>query len=80
MFALASSESVTHGNEVTISLGLWTYIEYSFRKLKRPKYKGGIFLDLTAHHLEGILEHNFKKLLDNFVALRESEKSNITLT
>lgn len=73
MFALASPKSVTHDNGVTISMGLWTYVDYSYRKLKKPKYKGGLFLDLNALHLEKVLEHNFKKLLDNFVALRESK-------
>ena len=72
MFGLASPESITHDNGATISMGLWTYVDYSFRKLDKSKYEGGIMLDLNARHLEGILEHNFKKLLDNFVSLRES--------
>jgi hypothetical protein len=75
MFALASPNTVTHDNGATLSMSLWTYIDYNFRKLKREKYEGLIMLDLTTRHLEGILKCNFKKMLDNFVRLREPKES-----
>ena len=76
IFDLASPKSVTHHNGVTMDMGLATYIQYRFRKIKRPEYKGTIFLELTANHLENILNRNFKKLLNNYITNRIGKSYN----
>jgi len=51
------------------------YVDYKFRKLKKAKYEGLIIVNLNAKMLENVLERNFKKLLDNFIKVRESTET-----
>ena len=74
IFDLASPQSVTHSNGVTMDMALATYIQYHFKKINRPEYKGNILLELTANHLESILSRNFKRLLDNYITNRIGKK------
>jgi hypothetical protein len=44
------------------------YIDYRFRYIKRPNFKNQVIITLSALHLKGILDANFKKLLDSYIA------------
>lgn len=74
IFDLASPQSITRPNGITMDAALVTYIQYKFRKIKKPEYKGMILLQLTADHLENILDHNFKNLLMNYTTTRLKSK------
>jgi len=51
---------------------LLTYVPYKFRYIKRPLYKGSVVIRLSVDKLEEILNRNFKKLLNEFIATRKS--------
>lgn len=51
---------------------LLSYVPYKFRYIKRPLYKGSVVLRLSGEKLEEILNRNFKKLLNEYIAKRES--------
>ena len=68
MFDLASSQSATHPNGVTMTMSLVMYVnKHRFRDRKRQKYTGNILLDLTAKNLETILNSYFKRLLNEYL-------------
>jgi hypothetical protein len=55
----------------SLSFSPLDYVDYKFSKLKKAKYEGFIIVELNAKMLEKVLERNFKKLLDNFIKVRE---------
>jgi len=46
------------------------YFSYEFHYIKKPLYEGGAMLNLSPLDLKRILDKNFKKLLDNYIAAR----------
>ena len=71
MFGLSESK-LGNLEEASMSLSPLDYVDYKFNKLKKPKYEGLIIVDLNAKMLENVLERNFKKLLDNFIKVRDA--------
>jgi hypothetical protein len=54
---------------------LYDYVPYKLRYLKRPSYNGFVGLKLSAQSLENILNRNFKKLLNNYIKIRNANKN-----
>jgi len=71
MFGL-SEPKLGNLDGASMSFSPLDYVNYKFSKLKKPKYEGLIIVDLNAKMLENVLERNFKKLLANFIKVRES--------
>ena len=46
------------------------YIEYDFRYVKKPEFRGTIILKLSPNNLEKLLKRNFKKMLESYIASR----------
>lgn len=47
------------------------YVPYKFRYIKRPSYQRQVVIRLSGKKLEEILNRNFNKLLDTYIAMRE---------
>lgn len=65
MFTLA-------GKVMGTTSDLLTYVPYKFRYIKRPSYRGYVVIRLSAEKLEEILNRNLKKLLNTYIAMRET--------
>ena len=55
----------------TTSFSLY-YVPYKFRYIKRPSYKRRVVIRLSGKKLEEILNRNLKKLLNTYIAMRET--------
>jgi hypothetical protein len=53
------------------------YIEYEFRYVKKPKFRGTIILKLSPNNLEKLLNRNFKKMLESYIASRVGNSAQI---
>ena len=65
-------EPVVHEGGATMSMSMFAYTHYKFKRRKKPDYLGWICIDLNVNYIEKILNRNFKKLLENYVEVRKA--------